>query len=73
MDKTEILKTLLENVSDSYEDFVVGGMRSAEKREGYAEKIIEYILSHPKATTSDIIQYETEEIIGIKPVKKNMG
>lgn len=41
MDKTEILKTLLENVSDSYEDFVVGGMRSAEKREGYAEKIIE--------------------------------
>lgn len=69
MKENEKLKALLENVSDSYEDFVIGGLRCAKKHKGATSKLIKFIEDNPTATTSDIIQYETEEILGIKPIE----
>lgn len=62
------LKKLLENVSDTYYDFVEGALIEAKKDESYAEKLINYLKNNPDATTSEIIKYETEEIFGIKPI-----
>ena len=62
------LKKLLENVSDTYYDFVKGALIEAKKDESYAEKLIDYLKNNPDATTSEIIKYETEEIFGIKPI-----
>lgn len=69
--KSDIISTLrneLEKVSDSYEDFVDGAIITAKNHKDYAEKLISFIHSNPKATTSDIIKYETEELLGIKPL-----
>ena len=66
--KLSDFKKLLENVSDSYEDFVSGGIREAEDSDDFIEKVTNYIKEKPTATTSDIIKYETEEIFGIKPL-----
>lgn len=68
MEKLEKLRMLLENVSDSYSDFVIGGLREAKDDEKYADMLIAFIESHSDATTSEIIQFETEEILGIKPI-----
>lgn len=68
MDKYNKLKECLENVSDTYTDFIIGGLREAKHDPEYADKIIKFIRDHPDAKTSDIIRYETEEIFGIKPV-----
>ena len=61
-------KIILENVSDSYEDFVSGGIREAKHSDDFIEKVTNFIKDNPTATTSDIIKYETEEIFGIKPL-----
>lgn len=68
MDKEEKLRQVLENVSDSYPDFVDGGLMESRHYPDYADKIIAFIEANPDATTSDIILYETEEIFGIKPL-----
>ena len=44
MDKIETLKYLLQNVSDSYSDFVIGGLCTAKNHNSY-DKIIEYLES----------------------------
>lgn len=62
------LRECLENVSDSYDDFVEGGIMTAKNHVGYAEKLLAHIKANPNETTSDIIKYETEELLGIKPL-----
>lgn len=62
------LRECLESVSDSYDDFVEGGIMAANNHTEYAEKLIAYIKENPDSTTSDIIKYETEELLGIKPL-----
>lgn len=69
MDKIETLKYLLQNVSDSYSDFVIGGLCTAKNHNSY-DKIIEYLENNPTAKTSDVIKYMTEEILNIKPIIK---
>ena len=68
MTKTEELEMLLKSVKDSYSDFVNGGLMEARDNNRYAEMVIEYIKSHPNASTSDVIKFETEEVFGIKPI-----
>ena len=41
MEKLEKLRMLLENVTDSYSDFVIGGLREAKDDEKYADMIFE--------------------------------
>ena len=68
MTKVEELRSLLESVDDSYDDFVEGGIMEAESDEGYADRVIGFIKANPNATSSDIIRFETEHIFGIKPI-----
>ena len=51
----EELKELLENVSDTYEDFVMGILADTKDDDKRA-KITEYIKSNPDAKTDDIIE-----------------
>jgi hypothetical protein len=67
MNKEEKLRSLLENVKGSYSDFVYGGLVTARNHNAY-DKMISFIESNPDATTSDIVLFDTEEILGIKPV-----
>lgn len=67
-DKLAKFEKLLKGVSDSYDFFVSGSLMEAEDSEEYIDKVTQYIENHPDATTSEIIQFETEEIFGIKPI-----
>lgn len=67
MNKLDELKRLLENVPDSYQDFVDAGLSEAENNDEFADKVISYINANPSASTSEIIRFETETIFGIKP------
>lgn len=51
----EELKVLLENVSDSYYDFVLGMLQSAREHYDRIDEIIAYIKDNPEADTSDIL------------------
>ncbi|MBP1549729.1 MAG: hypothetical protein J6A05_06960 [Oscillospiraceae bacterium] len=61
------LRKLLENVSDSYSDFVTCGIRTAKKH-NCIDKLGNYIKNNPTATTSDIIWFESREILKIKTI-----
>ncbi len=50
------LRELLDNVSDSYYDFIVGICAAVKSREDGAQLMIDYIKAHPEATSSDIIE-----------------
>ena len=51
----EELKALLENVSDSYYDFVQGMLLNAKEHYDRIDEIIAYIKDNPEADTSDIL------------------
>ena len=66
MDKKDKLNYLLRKVHDSYDDFVVGVLNTAQNHNGY-DKIIAFIENDPSAFSSDIIRYMTEAVLGIEP------
>jgi len=55
----EELKILLENVEDSYDDFVKG-MLKAIKIDGKEKEALRFLKEHPNAKTDEII----EELVG---------
>lgn len=62
------LKKALENVSDSYEDFVTGSLRIVKNAPDRASMLLAFITKYPEANSSEITKFETEQILGIKPV-----
>lgn len=56
MKAADELKALLENIEDSYPDFVKCGMSVADT-DDKRQQLIEYIQSNPGAGTSEIIEY----------------
>ena len=54
------LKDLLENVSDTYYDFVFGVCHLVKCREDGAQLMIDYIKEHPNAKSDDIIDWLEE-------------
>ena len=64
----EKLKKQLECVPDSYSDFVEAGIDLAMESDENYQKLSSYINDNPSALSSDIIRFETEEILGIKPL-----
>lgn len=60
----EELKELLENVSDTYYDFVRGMLADAEENIDRLDEIIAYIKDNPEATTSDILGWTLETLYG---------
>ena len=61
----EELKALLENVSDSYYDFVRAMLQSAKEHYDRIDEIIEYIKDNPEANTSDILGWDPATFDGI--------
>ena len=61
----EELKTLLENVSDSYYDFVRAMLQSAKEHYDRIDEIIAYINDNPEADTSDILGWDLATFDGI--------
>ena len=59
------LKNLLENVSDSYCDFVFGVCHLVKCRADGAQLVIDYIKAHPDAKSDDIIDWIEEYVIQI--------
>ena len=72
----ERLKELLDNVYDSYYDFVVGVLGYAKKSNDNLEEMTTYLEQHPDAGSSEIIEfmisrdnyYEyAQRIVGVAP------
>lgn len=61
----EELKALLENVSDSYYDFVQGMLLNAKEHYDRIDEIIAYIKDNPEANTSDILGWTLLTMDGI--------
>nr|DAL87938.1 MAG TPA: hypothetical protein [Caudoviricetes sp.] len=61
----EELKALLENVSDSYYDFVRAMLQSAKEHYDRIDEIIAYIKDNPEANTSDILGWDSATFDGI--------
>ena len=53
----ERLTELLNNVHDSYYDFVVGVLNYAKKSNNNLNEMTSYIEEHPEAGTSEILSY----------------
>ncbi len=67
MNKEDYLKTLLENISDTYSDFVQVTLISAV-RNNVVDDIIEYINQNSNVNTSDVL-IRMNELEGIFPIK----
>ena len=61
----EELKELLENVKDSYYDFVRGMLSEAKEHSDRLDEIVAYIKNNPAADTSDILGWALENLDGI--------
>ena len=62
------LKKALEKVSDTYPDFVTGSLRVVDNNPEKAGMLLAFIEKYPDAGTSEITRFETENILGIKPL-----
>ena len=60
---------MLEAVSDTYEDFVIGTLRGCRTVVNGVEKMITKIKANPEANSSTIIEY-LAELRGIKKVNQ---
>ena len=54
------LKSLLENINDSYADFVDAMMHYAKKKPLRLEEIVSYLRSNPGADSSDVIRFVSD-------------
>ena len=55
------LKVLLNQVEDTYYDFVVAVLQYAKKKQSRTEVVVEYIKKNPKANTSDILEFISDQ------------
>ncbi len=58
----EELKKLLIHVPDSYYDFVTGMMAEAKDSDNIREGLLDYLKSHPSASTSDVIYFVSKDL-----------
>ena len=57
----EELINLLNNIDDSYFDFVSAIAHYAEKKESRKRKLIELITNNPNITSSEVIRFVSEQ------------
>ncbi len=57
----EELIELLNNVEDSYFDFVSGIAHYAEKKPSRVSILIQYLKCHPTAKSSDVVKFVSEQ------------
>ena len=53
----EELRKYLENVPDSYTDFVDGMLNHARYSKKKERRLLQYLTEHPGATSSDVLRY----------------
>ena len=51
------LEKLLNNVSDTYEDFVIAILHYAKKKNSRLDAVLTYMKENPNATSSDIVYF----------------
>ncbi|MBQ9278292.1 MAG: hypothetical protein IJ224_06620 [Lachnospiraceae bacterium] len=51
------LELFLNNVSDTYYDFVTGILHYAQKKQSRLDAVLRYIKDNPNATSSDIVYF----------------
>ena len=57
------LKALVENISDSYPEFVRAVCEDSQDVESGTQHMVDFIKNHPSATSSDVIN-ELSDILG---------
>lgn len=57
----EELKALLNNISDSYYDFVSAMIHYAKKKKTREDALLGFIKSNPDATSSDVIEFVSNQ------------
>lgn len=60
--KMSELKRLLISVPDSYYDFVEGLLDEARKSENRKTELIEFLKSHPRANTSEVLKFVIDDL-----------
>lgn len=55
------LKTLLDNIRDSYTDFVDAILHYAKKKPSRLEAVVSFLKNNPGADSSDVIQFVSEQ------------
>ena len=76
------LTELLNNISDTYYDFVVGVLNYAKRSSENLEDMTAFIENHPEADTSDILEYminrddyyeHAQRIVGVQPQRQTLA
>ena len=62
------LKELLIHVPDSYYDFVTGILAVAKKSQDNEKRILGFLQANPRALSSDIVLYVSDNILNIKRI-----
>lgn len=70
MTERESIKDILKNIPLSYPDFVEGGLDLYDEYPEYAKKLDSFLKNNPTANASDVVRFETEEILGIEPISQ---
>ena len=76
------LTELLNNISDTYYDFVVGVLNYTKRSSENLEDMTAFIENHPEADTSDILEYminrddyyeHAQRIVGVQPQRQTLA
>ena len=54
------LSRLLNEIEDTYFDYVSAGLHYAEKKESRQIALLEFLKSHPDAKSSDVVKFVSE-------------
>ena len=56
----EELKSLLNSIEDTYEDFVSGILHYAGKSSERTGAVLSFLKNHPEATSSDVVKFVSD-------------
>lgn len=59
----EKIRKALENVSDSYEDFVNCYVKDLRGKEDEQKKLLKYLADNPNAKTDDVMEYVDDVLL----------
>lgn len=57
----EELISILNNINNSYEDFVTAIAHYAAKKPSRSEAVLGFLYTHPDATTSDVVKFVSDQ------------
>ena len=57
----EELTKMLNNIADSYYDFVLAVTQYAKRKPERLEKVLNYLKDNPNATSSDVVEFVSDQ------------